>query len=104
MKNVEEHVESITKSFTGNGDYYFEYVKPEDCLSLVSIYNGGIEFIKTLIEKEETLRTKLSENLDLYTEKNLTVDYDKTFSQWSKCNLVIWDLKDILCRMGIEVD
>ncbi len=60
----------------------------------------GRSFIHELIRKETELKTKLSENLDLYKSKNLMADYDKTFSQWNKCNLVLWDLKDILCRMG----
>ena len=38
------------------------------------------------------------------TGKNLMNEYDKTFSQWNKCNLVLWDLKDILCRMGENLD
>lgn len=64
----------------------------------------GISFIHELIQKETDLRTKLSENLDLYKERNSMIDYDKTFSQWNKCNLVLWDLKDILCRMGEDID
>ncbi len=68
------------------------------------LYNVGRSFIHELIQKETELRTKLSENLDLYKSKNLMVEYDKTFSQWNKCNLVLWDLKDILCRMGEDLD
>lgn len=68
------------------------------------LYNVGRSFIYELIQKETELRTKLSENLDLYKRKNLMVEYDKTFSQWNKCNLVLWDLKDILCRMGEDLD
>ena len=51
----------------------------------------GRSFIHELIRKETELKTKLSENLDLYKSKNLMADYDKTFSQWNKCNLVLWD-------------
>jgi len=68
------------------------------------LYNVGSSFIHELIKKEETLKTKLSENLDLYKSMNLMNDYEKTFSQWNKCNLVLWDLKDILCRMGEDLD
>lgn len=64
----------------------------------------GRNFIKELIEKEEVLKSKLSENLDFYMKKASMIDYDKTFSQWNKCNLVLWDLKDILCRMGEDMD
>tara|TARA_R100001244_G_scaffold44378_1_gene40310 strand:- start:370 stop:705 length:336 start_codon:yes stop_codon:yes gene_type:complete len=68
------------------------------------LYNVGVSFIHELIQKENVLKTKLSENLDLYKDRNNMVEYDKTFSQWNKCNLVLWDLKDILCRMGVDVD
>ena len=37
MKTPEEIVEEITQCFTGNGDYYFEYVKPEDCLKAIKL-------------------------------------------------------------------
>ena len=66
--------------------------------------NQSLDFIKTLIQKEEVLKLKLSENMDLYKSKNLMIKYDNTFSQWNKSGLVIWDLKDILCRMGVEID
>lgn len=68
------------------------------------LYNVGRSFINGLIQKETILKTKLSENLDLYKDRNNMVEYDKTFSQWNKCNLVLWDLKDILCRMGEDLD
>ena len=59
-------------------------------------------FIKALIDKEEKLKDILSDNLDLYKSKELWVEYDKTFSMWNKSCLVIWDLKDILCHMGVK--
>lgn len=71
---------------------------------LSSLYNNGRVFIHELIDKEEKLRSKLSENLDLYKSIGETNEYDKTFSQWNKSNLVLWDLKDILCRMGEDID
>jgi len=72
--------------------------------NVLYLYNVGCSFIESLIEKENTYNTKLMENLDLYKSKSLMIDYDKTFSQWNKSNLVLWDLKDILCRMGKDVD
>ncbi|AKG94234.1 hypothetical protein AVT43_gp60 [Polaribacter phage P12002L] len=69
-----------------------------------SLNGVGCSFLKELIIKEELLKTKLAENLDLYKEINNMVEYDKTFSQWNKCNLVLWDLKDALYRFGVEVD
>jgi hypothetical protein len=71
---------------------------------ILYLYNNGVNFIHELIKKEEILKSKLSENLDLYKKKNLMNGYDKTFSQWNKCNLVLWDLKDILSRMGGDLD
>jgi len=67
---------------------------------VLCLYNVGRNFILELIKKEEAHKAKLSENLDLYKSKNLMNEYDKTFSQWNKCILVLWDLKDILYRMG----
>jgi hypothetical protein len=68
------------------------------------LYNVGRSFIEELIDKENTLKNKLSENLTLYLKLEKMELYDQTFSQWNKCNLVLWDLKDILCRMGKDID
>ena len=68
------------------------------------LYNVGVSFIHELIQKETALRTKLSENLDLYKRTGNMQMYERTFDLWNKQNLVLWDLKDILCRMGIDVD
>ena len=35
-KTPEEIVEEITQYFTGNGDYCFTYVTPEDCLKALN--------------------------------------------------------------------
>jgi len=58
-----------------------------------------IHFINLLIEKEEVLQQALSDNLVLYEKIGLWDEYNNTFGQWNKSSLVIWDLKDILCRM-----
>jgi len=80
-------------------------ISSEEALDRVLfLYNVGCSFIHELIQKETELKTKLSENLDLYKSKNDMLNYDKTFSQWNKSNLVLWDLKDILCRMGEDLD
>jgi len=68
------------------------------------IYSFGKTFIHELIEKETSYKTKLAENLDLYKKLNKMDMYDKTFSLWNKQILVLWDLKDILCRMGEDLD
>ena len=65
------------------------------------LYNAGVSFIRELIQKETTLKTKLSENLDLYKSTGNMQMYERTFDLWNKQNLVLWDLKDILCRMGM---
>lgn len=80
-------------------------ISSEEALDrLLFLYNVGRSFIHELIQKETDLRNQLSKNLDLYKSKNLMVEYDSTFRQWNKCNLVLWDLKDILCRMGEDLD
>ena len=33
MKTPEEIVEELKQCFVGNGDYYFTYIDPEDCLT-----------------------------------------------------------------------
>lgn len=38
MRTKEEILKPFKDSFTGNGDYYFEYVKPEDCLKAMGGY------------------------------------------------------------------
>tara|TARA_R110000744_G_scaffold328811_1_gene434377 strand:+ start:363 stop:692 length:330 start_codon:yes stop_codon:yes gene_type:complete len=72
--------------------------------SLFSLQAVGCSFLKQLIDKEVVLKNKLQENLDIYLKIKNMVEYDKTFSQWNKCNLVLWDLKDALYRFGVEID
>ena len=69
---------------------------------ILGLYTIGCDFIKELINKESSVNKTLMNNLDLYKKINNREEYDKTFSQWNKSNLVLWDLKDILCRMGSE--
>lgn len=64
----------------------------------------GVNFIRELIDKEITQKKKLSENLDLYKTLNRKKEYESTFSLWNKQTLIIWDLKDILCRMGEDIN
>lgn len=39
MATKEEIVKGITQSFTGNGDYYFEYIDPKDCIGVMQDYS-----------------------------------------------------------------
>ncbi len=80
-----------------------EITSQESFNQISSITKIGIDFINELIVKEKIYKKQLSENLNLYKEKLLMNEYDKTFSLWNKTNLVIWDLEDILCRMGEEL-
>jgi hypothetical protein len=82
----------------------FEIDSQEAFEQLLVLFNNGRSFIFELIKKETEYNKQLSKNLDLYKSKNSTIEYDKTFSQWNKSNLVLWDLKDILCRMGEDID
>lgn len=66
--------------------------------------NNGVVFIKELIKKETEIKNKLSENLNIYKENGNRQMYERTFDLWNKQNLVLFDLKDILCRMGIDND
>lgn len=67
---------------------------------ILDFYNTGCDFIEKLIENESKLNKQLMKNLDLYKDLNQMDLYDQTFSQWNKSNLVLFDLKDILCRIG----
>jgi len=61
-------------------------------------------FIHELIKKETAIKIKLAENLDFYKGRESMQMYERTFDLWNKQNLVLWDLKDILCRMGEDLD
>ncbi len=103
-KLQEEIIKTWGKSGAHNEVFEAMTLQIKELTEQLRLYGVGRSFIHELIKKETDLRTKLSENLDLYKEKNNMVEYDKTFSQWNKCNLVLWDLKDILCRMGEDID
>ena len=64
----------------------------------------GCSFLLDLVSKYTETQKQLSKNLDLYKELNKMDLYDKTFSQWNTHNLFLWDLKDALCRMGIDIE
>jgi len=83
----------------GNGDIGCE----EALSSVMYLHNNGTKFIHSLIEKEEIHRAQLSKNMDTYKNGSNISDYNNTFSQWNKSNLVLFDLKDILCRMGEDI-
>ena len=48
---IESEVESITEAFTGNGDYYFEYVKPEKVIELLQAYRDKYKHPREDVEK-----------------------------------------------------
>ena len=98
IEQKERHINSLEAQ---NKNLIVDKIDLQEQLALCSV---GCSFLKDLISKETLLQTQLSKNLDLYREKGNLVEFDKTFSQWNKCNLVLWDLKDALCRMGIDID
>jgi hypothetical protein len=104
-KEIKEYLikEGDRKIYPDNLIAFTDFVEKDRAKQLF-LYNVGVSFIKELIEKETTLKTKLAENLDIYKETGNMQMYERTFDLWNKQNLVLWDLKDILCRMGIEVD
>lgn len=61
------------------------------------------EVLKKLKTKKE-LKNQLVKNLELYKKLKLKTEYEKTFSNWNTNNLIIFDLEDILSRMGYDVD
>ena len=68
------------------------------------LFGVGRSFIHELIKKETAIKIKLAENLDFYKGGESMQMYERTFDLWNKQNLVLWDLKDILCRMGEDLD
>ena len=76
----------------------------EELKQQLILYSVGRSFIHELIQKETAIRTKLAENLDFYKGRESMQMYERTFDLWNKQNLVLWDLKDILCRMGEDLD
>lgn len=105
LKEIQEYLidNGNDKIYPDNLIAFADFVEKDRAKQLF-LFGVGRSFIHELIKKETDLRTKLGENLDLYKDRNNMVEYDKTFSQWNKCNLVLWDLKDILCRMGEDLD
>lgn len=104
--------EDIKEYLIDNGDNkiypdnliaFTDFVEKDRAKQLI-LYSVGRSFIHELIQKETTLKAKLSENLNLYKSTGNMQMYERTFYLWNKQNLVLWDLKDILCRMGIDVD
>ena len=82
-----------------------EEITTEQALkNVLEVRQNTITFVYSLIKKEEEVKAKLQENLDLYKSLNLMNDFDKTFSQWNNCIIVLFNLKDILCRLGEDVD
>lgn len=47
---------------------------------------------------------QLSKNMTIYKDLNKISDYDNIFSKWNKSNLILWNYKDILCRLGMDND
>lgn len=71
---------------------------------MLELHNSGRTFIHELIDKENTLKIQLVKNMELYSDKMDEHNYRNSFSMWNKCNLTLWDLEDILCRMGEDID
>jgi len=74
--------------------------------NLSSVLNDTKTFVKKLIEEENKTLTQIKKNLDLYQtpETKNTKEFDKMFLMMSKSHVVLWNLKDILCRLGEDVD
>ena len=105
LKEIQEYLidNGNDKIYPDNLMAFADFVE-KDRTKQLFLFGVGRSFIHELIQKETVLKNKLSENLDIYLKAEKMELYDKTFSQWNKCNLVLWDLKDILCRMGEDLD
>lgn len=74
--------------------------------NLSFLLNNTKTFVKQLIEEENKTLAQIKKNLDLYQtpETKNTKEFDKMFLMMSKSNVVLWNLKDILCRLGEDVE
>lgn len=74
--------------------------------NLSSLVENTKTFVKQLIEEENKTLKQIKKNLDLYQtpETKNTKEFDKMFLMMSKSHVVLWNLKDILCRLGEDVD
>ncbi len=68
---------------------------------LEEVLSIGVTQIKTLIEKYKERKVILSKNLEIYRKNKNVEHYESTFHAWNDTILFIWDLEDILCRMGV---
>ena len=62
------------------------------------------KFTLSLIVKYEKDKTQLSANLALYKKLGKMDDYSAALSDWSRVHLFLFDLKDSLCRIGIDIE
>ena len=73
--DIDKMIKDKTESFVGNGDYYFEYITPEDCKKIV----------------EEALKQERESPIDsaskCYSEKDIDNAYDKGFNDGNQRDL-----------------
>lgn len=71
---------------------------------VIGSYENHKAFIEELLDKEIGYKEQLSNNLKLYESLDDKLNFDKTFSLYNTTNLIIFDLKDILSRLGEDID
>lgn len=85
--DIDKLIEEKTECFTGNGDYYFTYVTPEDCKKIVeevlkqgqSLPIDSVSQQRELLlaflefyhdDKYNTVNTTFSEDVDMFLANN----------------------------------
>jgi len=63
-----------------------------------------VKFTHSLIDKYEIQKIQLAKNMELYDKLSDAKEYSKALTDWSRVHLFLFDLKDSLCRIGIDID
>ena len=70
--DIDKLIEEKTECFTGNGDYYFTYVTPEDCKKIVEEALKQSELLKAFADwlqsDTENLNYDFTDLVDEYLE------------------------------------
>ena len=77
--NIDKLIAEKTEYFTGNGDYCFGYISPEDCKKIIE------EVLEDKLQKEQEEKLISSDWLkEIHPELNLTTEEAEDLKQFCK--------------------
>ncbi len=78
--DIDKLIEEKTECFTGNGDYYFTYVTPEDCKKIVeeALKQGQSLPIDSVVGQSEQFTPK---QLYILAQKHSIQDFQKILKE-----------------------